>query len=260
MLRAIRRAAADSPLDVSPTFLGAHATPPEFDRPASYIDYLIADVLPEAAGLATAADIFLERGAFEAPEARRYLDACRSHGLAVRLHGDQFSERGAIPLAIELGARSVDHLEATGEDGARMLARSDVAAVLLPACALFLDLPSPPARTLVEAGGIVALATDFNPGSAFCESLPVAMNLACTRLKLAPAEALVACTANAAHVLGRDGEIGRLAPGYAADVLVLDAPDWRFLAYHLGGDRFAARIKRGRLLESDPASGARSIA
>ncbi|MGH3088596.1 MAG: amidohydrolase family protein, partial [Rubrobacteraceae bacterium] len=114
--------------------------------------------------------------------------------------------------------------------------------------ALFLDLPLPPARLLVEEGGIVALATDFNPGSSFCESLPLIMNLACTRLKLSPAEALCACTANAAHVLGGSGEVGRLAPGYRADVLVLDAPDWRHLAYHLGGDRFAARVKSGRLL------------
>jgi imidazolonepropionase len=164
----------------------------------------------------------------------------------LRIHGDQFSERGAISLAIELGACSIDHLENTSDEGARILARSDVAAVLLPACALFLDLPLPPARLLADEGAIVALATDFNPGSSFCESLPLVMNLACTRLKLSPAEALTACTANAAHVLGLNG-VGRLAPGYRADVLVLDAPDWRYLAYHLGGDRFAARIKSGKL-------------
>ena len=169
----------------------------------------------------------------------------------LRMHGDQFSERGAVGLAVELAVRSLDHLEATGGDGARMLARSGVAAVLLPACALFLDLPLPPARTLVENGAIVALATDFNPGSSFCESLPIVMNLACTRLGLSPAEAFSACTANAAHVLGLDGVAGRLAPGYLADILVLDAADWLCLAYHLGGDRFAARIKRGRLLQAD---------
>ena len=196
------------------------------------------------------ADVFLERGSFERSEARRYLQACRDRGLALRLHGDQFSERGAIPLAVELGARSVDHLENTGEEGARLLARSAVAAVLLPACGLFLGLPDPPARLLVDEGAIVALATDFNPGSSFCESLPLVMNLGCTRLGLSPAEALCACTANAAHVLGfRD--VGRLAPGYKADVLVLDASDWRHLAYHLGGDRFMARIKSGRLLSED---------
>ena len=247
-LRAIRDAGWESPVDVSPTFLGAHTVPPEFESAGEYVDFVVGEVLPEVAPLATAADVFLERGSFEVPETRRYLEACREHGLALRLHADQFSERGAVPLAIELGARSVDHLEATGEGGAREIARSDMAAVLLPACGLFLGLPDPPARLLVDEGAIVALATDFNPGSSFCESLPLVMNLACTRLGLSPAEALCACTANAAHVLGLD-DAGRLAPGYRADVLVLDAPDWRYLAYHLGGDRFAAKIKAGRLLD-----------
>jgi imidazolonepropionase len=217
-------------VDAHPTFLGAHTVPPEFSGAAEYVDFVIRAVLPDAAPLARAADVFLERGSFEVPEARMYLEACAGYSLALRLHADQFSERGAIPLAIELGARSVDHLENTGEAGAR-----------------FLNLPLPPARLLVEEGAIVALATDFNPGSSFCESLPLVMNLACTRLKLSPAEALCACTANAAHVLGLD-DVGRLAPGYKADMLVLDAPDWRYVTYHLGGDRFAARIKAGQVL------------
>ena len=146
--------------------------PPEADDADAYLDFLLADVLPDAAQLAEAADVFLERGAFDAGQARRYLEACREHGLALRLHGDQFTEAGAIPLAIELGARSVDHLEATGPDGIAALAGSDVTGVLLPASALFLGRPMPPARALVDAGAAVALATDFNPGSAFCESLP----------------------------------------------------------------------------------------
>ena len=246
-LRAIQAAAQRSPLDVSPTFLGAHTVPPEFDSAAEYVEFVLREVLPEAARLARQADVFLERGSFEVTEARRYLEACRGHGLGLRLHADQFSERGAIPLAIELGARSVDHLENTGEEGVRLLAGSDVAAVLLPACGLFLDLPLPPARQLADRGAIVALATDFNPGSSFTESLPLVMNLACTRLGLSPAEALTACTTNAAHVLDLS-DVGRLAPGYKADVLVLDAPDWRHLAYHLGGDRYAARVKAGRLV------------
>src|ERR687897_363851 len=246
-LRAIHDAGHSSPVDVYPTFLGAHTLPPEFDSVAEYVEFVIQEVLPEAAPLARSADVFLERGSFEVPEARRYLEACREYGLALRLHADQFSERGAIPLALELGARSVDHLEATKHEAAFMLARSDVAAVLLPACGLFLDLPLPPARLLADEGAILALATDFNPGSSFCESLPLVMNLACTRLGLSPAEALCACTANAAHVLGAE-DVGRLAPGYKADVLLLDAPDWRHLAYHLGGDRFAAKIKSGQVL------------
>ena len=246
-LRTIQAAGRSSPVDVHPTFLGAHTVPPEFDSAASYVEFVIHDVLPDAAPLARFADVFLERGSFEVPEARRYLEACRTYGLALRLHADQFSERGAIPLAIEIGARSVDHLEATGEEGARLLAGSGVAAVLLPACGLFLDLPLPPARLLADEGAIVALATDFNPGSSFCESLALVMNLACTRLGLSPAEALCACTANAAHVLGA-ADVGRLAPGYKADLLLLDVPDWRYIAYHLGGDRFAAKIKSGRVL------------
>ena len=240
-LRAIRDAGG------VPTWLGAHAVPPEFADADAYLDFALAEVLPEAAGLAEAADVFLERGAFDAAQARRYLEACRDAGLALRLHGDQFTEAGAIPLAVELGARSVDHLEATGEEGIRTLAASDVAGVLLPASALFLDRPMPPGRALVDAGAAVALATDFNPGSAFCESLPLVCSLAATKLHLSPAEALSACTVNAAHVLGRADRIGRLAPGYRADITLVDAHDWRYLAYHLGGRVVARTIVAGEL-------------
>jgi imidazolonepropionase len=191
--------------------------------------------------------VFLERGAFDAAQARRYLEACRDAGLALRLHGDQFTESGAVPLAIELGARSVDHLEATGDHGVRALAASDVAAVLLPASALFLGRPMPPARALADAGAIVALATDFNPGSAFTESLPLVCSLAATQLGLAPAEALAAVTVNASHVLGRAAEVGRIAPGYRADLVLLDAPDWRYLAYHLAGGIVHSVIRDGRI-------------
>ena len=228
-----------------PTFLGAHATPPEFTDADTYLDFLLADVLLDAARLAEASDVFLERGAFDVAQARRYLEACREHGLALRLHGDQFTEAGAVPLAVELGARSVDHLEATGADGIAALAASDVTGVLLPASALFLGRPMPPGRALVDAGAAIALATDFNPGSAFCESLPVVMSLAATQLRLSPAEALSACTVNGAHVLGRADRVGRLAPGYAADIALLDAPDWRYVAYHLAGDVIETVIKNG---------------
>jgi imidazolonepropionase len=228
-----------------PTWLGAHAVPPEFDDADAYLDFALADVLPEAASLAEAADVFLERGAFDAVQARRYLEACRAAGLELRLHADQFTEAGGIPLAIELGARSVDHLEATGPEGVRAVAGSDVAAVLLPIAAVFLGRSMPAGRELLDAGAIVALATDFNPGSAFCESLPIAMTLACTQLGLGPAAALAACTVNAAHVLGRADRVGRISPGFAADLLLLDAPDWRHLAYHFGGDLISVVVKDG---------------
>jgi len=239
-LRAIRAAGGHA------TWLGAHAVPPEHPDADAYVEYLIADVLAAAAELATAADVFVERGAFDADQARRYLEACRDAGLALRLHGDQFTERGAIPLAIELGARSVDHLEATTADGIRALAASDVVGVLLPASALFLDRPMPPARALADGGAALALATDFNPGSAFTTSLPLVASLACTQLHLGPEEALTAMTLNAAHVLGLHDR-GRIVAGLRADVTLLDAPDWRYLAYHLGGDVVRAVIRDGSL-------------
>ena len=232
-----------------PTWLGAHAVPPEFGDADAYLDFALAEVLPAAAEIAEAADVFLERGAFDTDQARRYLTACAEASLALRLHGDQFTEQGAVPLAIDLGARSVDHLEATGHEGVTALGNSNVAAVLLPASALFLARPMPPARALVDAGAIVVLATDFNPGSAFCESLPLTCSLAATQLRLSPAEALAACTVNAAHVLGRADSRGRLAPGYAADVVLLDAPDWRHLAYHLGANLVADVVLHGERAE-----------
>ena len=230
-----------------PTWLGAHAVPPEYADADAYLDFALAEVLPEAATIAEAADVFLERGAFDRDQARRYLEACREAGLALRLHGDQFSEQGAIPLAVELGARSVDHLEATGDEGVRALADSDVVGVLLPVAALVLGRPMPPGRALVDAGAAVALATDFNPGSAFCESLPLVTSLACTQLGLSPGEALNAITVNAAHVLGRADRVGRLAAGYDADLVLLGAQDWRHLAYHVGGEVVSAVVRSGRL-------------
>jgi imidazolonepropionase len=238
-----------------PTWLGAHAVPPEFEDGDAYLDFALGEVLPEAARVAEAADVFVEQGAFDVEQAHRYLQACREAGLALRLHGDQFTELGAVGLAIELGARSVDHLEATGDDGVRALARADVTAVLLPASALFLGRTMPPGRALADAGAAVALATDFNPGSAFCERLPITCSLACTQLRLSPAEALVASTVNAAHVLGCADRKGRIAAGYDADIVLLDAPDWRFLAYHLGGDDVGAVVVAGEVVSDDSKAG-----
>jgi imidazolonepropionase len=238
-LRAIRAAGGVA------TWLGAHAVPPEFHDADAYLDFALSEVLPEASLIADAADVFVERGAFDIPQARRYLEACVAAGLALRLHGDQFTAFGAVELAIELGARSIDHLEATVDHGVRLLAASDVTAVLLPASALFLGRPMPPGRALADAGVALALATDFNPGSAFCERLSIICSLACTQLRLSPAEALVACTVNAAHVLGCADRKGRVAPGYDADLLLLGAHDWRYLAYHLGGNDVATVIVGG---------------
>jgi imidazolonepropionase len=232
-----------------PTWLGAHAVPPEFTDAGAdaYLDFLLADVLPDAARLAQAADVFVERAAFDVEQARRYLEACRSAGLELRLHGDQFTELGAVGLAAELGARSIDHLEATGPTGVAQLAASEVTGVLLPASALFLGRPMPPGRALADAGASVVLATDFNPGSAYCESLPLVCSLACTQMGLAPAEALAACTVNAAHVLSLADRKGRLAPGYDADLVLVADDDWRHLAYHLAGPVVHTVVRGGRV-------------
>jgi imidazolonepropionase len=153
---------------------------------------------------------------------------------------------GSVPLAVELGARSIDHLEATGPDGVAQLAASDVVAVMLPIAALYLARPMPPARALVDAGAAIALATDFNPGSAFCESLPVVWTLACTQLGLTPEEVLAASTVNAAHVLGLHDR-GRVAAGLRADLVLIDAPDWRHVAYHLAGEIVHTVVREGRV-------------
>jgi imidazolonepropionase len=239
MLRAIRTAEALGSQRIFSTVLAAHAVPPEADDADSYIQRCVDEILPEVDewGLASAADVFCERGAFDVEQSRRYLTKAKELRLDLRLHGDQFTEIGAIPLAIELEAKSVDHLEATGPEGVAALAASDVIGVMLPSASLVLDRPMPPGRELIDAGAAVALASDFNPGSSFCESLPLVMALACAKMHMTPAEALSACTVNAAAVLGQADRIGRLRAGYQADIVLLDAPDWRYLTYHLGTPR-----------------------
>jgi imidazolonepropionase len=234
MLRAAHAAGRAANMRVTGTCLALHALPPEAESADAFVRLAIDEILPACAPLATAADCFLERGAFSADECRPYLAAAKERGLTLRIHGDQFSECGAIPLAAELGAASVDHLEQTGPEGVRLLAASGVAAVCLPLCALYLDLPMPPARALADAGARVVLATDFNPGSAPSESMLSTMNLACTQLRLSCSEALAAATTAPAAVLGLRDEVGRLAPGHAADIVLLDDPDWRIACYHLG--------------------------
>ncbi len=254
MLRAAQEAGYDSAAHVMSTCLAAHAVPEGTDADA-YIQLCIDEILPEVTewALAESADVFCERGAFDADQARRYLEAAREHGLALRLHGDQFAEIGAIDLAIELAVRSVDHLEATGPEGVAKLAASDVVGVALPASALTLGRPMPPARALIDAGGLLALATDFNPGSSPCDSLPTVMHLACTQMGLSPAEALVACTVNAAHVVGEGERLGRLRVGAPADIVVLEAPDWRHVAYHLGNPQVRHVICDGVWSLGEPA-------
>jgi imidazolonepropionase len=243
-LRVMQRLAATQPARLVPTFLGAHEVPPEHraDR-AAYVRLVCEEMIPAVAreGLAKSCDVFCEPGVFSPAESRAILTAARRHGLALKLHADEFEGSGGAELAAELGALSADHLAAVSDAGIRALAASDTVAVLLPATMLFLGKRAQaPARRLIEAGAAVALATDFNPGSSPTVSLPLVMGLGVSQLGLRHAEALTAVTVNAAAALGLAAERGQLAPGYSADLVVAAVRDWREVAYWLGANVVSA--------------------
>jgi imidazolonepropionase len=251
-LRVAAAASTHHPLRTVGTLLAAHTVPEEYEGDSdSYIDAVAIPALAQVASneYVTAADVFLERGSFGLEQARRYLAAAIEHGLAARLHGDQFSDQGGIDLAIDLGARSIDHLEALEPDASRLraLADSDVAAVLLPLSSLFLRRPYAPGRALVDAGAIVAVASDFNPGSSYGESLTLAMSLAGVGCGLSAREAFAAVTANAAWVLDCGARAGRFTVGQPADFVVFDQPALEHLAYHVGSPGVQAVYVAGQL-------------
>ncbi|HYK82458.1 MAG TPA: imidazolonepropionase [Gemmatimonadales bacterium] len=237
-LRVIREVATTARAHLVPTFLGAHAVPPEFlGRRAEYVRLLCEELIPAVAEqhLAVACDVFCEPGAFSVAETRTILSAARRAGLAVKLHADELEGSGGAELAVELGALSADHLAAVSEAGVRALATSDTVAVLLPATMVFLGRArQAPARRLVEAGAAVALATDFNPGSSPTVSLPLVMTLGVSQLGLTHAEALTAATVNAAAALGLAGERGQIVAGARADLVACEVSDWREVAYWMG--------------------------
>ncbi len=236
LLRVYRRLAEAGPTRVVATFLGAHVIPPEYrnDRDG-YVHLLVDDLIPEVAklGLATCCDVFVEDSAFTAEEARRILMAGRTHGLAPKLHADQLSASGGAELAAELGALSADHLEQISPRGMEAMARAGVVAVSLPIASLYLGQAPMPARRLIAAGVPVAVATDFNPGSAPSYHLPVALTLACVLQRMTPAEALKGATCIAARAVGLGDTVGSLEAGKAADLAVIDAPDVATWLYHL---------------------------
>jgi imidazolonepropionase len=236
LLRVYRQLAQEGPTRVVPTFLGAHVVPAEYrsDR-EGYVRLLVAELIPEVGrlGLAACCDVFVEQSAFSLEEARRILLAGRAAGLAPKLHADQLSSCGGAELAAEVGALSADHLEHVSERGIEAMARAGVVAVSLPIATLYLGQPPMPARRLIEAGVAVAVATDFNPGSAPSYHLPLALTLACTLQRMTPAEALKGATILAARAIGLEHRVGSLEPGKAADFAVLDAPDVATWLYHL---------------------------
>ncbi|MFN8443645.1 MAG: imidazolonepropionase [Caldilineaceae bacterium] len=257
MLAAIAQLDQESPCDLVPTFLGAHTTPPEWKHDVDgYVQQVIETMLSQAATWYSQShfadrspffvDVFCEDHAFSVEQARRILSAGQAQGLQAKLHVDQFNSLGGVEMALALEAVSVDHLEVTQPQDVERLAAAKTIAVVLPAVNFNLGLTQfAPARALIDQGAAVALATDMNPGSAPCLSLPLVMAIACRYQRLLPAEALNACTINAAHALGLGERIGSIEVGKQADLLILNTTDYRHLAYQLGGNLVEKVIKRG---------------
>jgi imidazolonepropionase len=238
ILRAIKQLNDETPLTYIPTFLGAHDIPSEYkSRRETYVSLVINEMLPRVAAekLAEYCDVFCETDVFTVDESRQILSAARCHGLGLRAHADQLSLSGGAKLAAELNAATADHLEHADAEGIQALKASKVQPVLLPGSVYALGSNQyPPAREMIDAGLAVVLASDFNPGSSPTPSMPMVLSLACTQMKMTPAEALTAATINAAYSLGRGDEIGSLEKGKRADFVIHDCEDYRELAYFFG--------------------------
>jgi imidazolonepropionase len=250
-LQAIAELNAEGPLELVPTFLGAHAVPPEFrnDR-AAYVRLLIDQMLPEIARqhLAEFCDVFCETGVFDLDESERILTRARALGFRLKLHADELTPLGGSELAARLGAVSADHLLCITDKGIDSLARAGTVATLLPGTAFFLGMPYAPARRLIERGVPIALASDCNPGTCPTENLPLVGAMACTQMKMRPAEVLTALTLNAAAALGRSSRIGTLEVGKQADFVICAIPHYTHLFYHFGVSHVWRVIKRGRVV------------
>ena len=236
ILRVMRSLNEESPLDIVPTFLGAHAVPREMDTD-EYIELVIDQMLPRIAKekLAEFCDVFCERGYFEVEQSRRILTAARKLGIKLRIHADQLSNFGGAKLAAELEATTADHLEKTDRDGIAAMKSAGVQPILLPGSVFALGSSDyPRAREMIQAGLAVVVATDFNPGSSPTPSIPMILSLACTQMKMSPAEAITAATINAAYGLNRGDRIGSLERGKLATFSVFDCEDYRELAYWFG--------------------------
>jgi len=248
MLRVIDLVARRTPLDVVPTFLGAHAVPPAFrEAPEDYVSLIVEEMLPavQKQGIARYCDVFCEEGAFTFDWSRRILQAARALGMGVKIHADEVHDLGGAGLAAELGAASADHLLAASSFNIARLAAAGVVAALLPATAYSLRKPYARAREMIAAGVPVALATDCNPGSCYTESMPFVIGLAVLNMGLSPAEALVAATLNAAYATGMQKKVGSLDAGKQADLLLLDGESPSILAYHAGTSPVVAVYKQG---------------
>jgi imidazolonepropionase len=256
-LDAILQLDAEHPVDLVPTFLGAHAIPPEYKgRTDDYVALVIDEMLPavrqwtqEKGNRYPFVDVFCEEGAFDLDQSRRILERAQVMGFPLKMHADEFAGLGGTALAVELGAVSADHLVCTPPADIAALGRGETIAVGLPCTPFGLNHHAyTPAGAILAAGGALALATDCNPGTAWCESMQFVMALACRAMKLAPAQALVAATLNAAFAVGRGDAVGSLEVDKTADILIMDAPDYRHLGYRFGGNTAGTVIKAGHIV------------
>lgn len=255
MLEAIHRLDAAHPVDLVPTFLGAHAIPAEYQgRADAFTDLVVEEMLPAFApsGGETPplfCDVFCEEGAFSLAQSRRILERATELGFGLKIHADEFKPLGGTALAVELGAVSADHLVCTPPEEIEALGRSQTIAVALPGTPFGLGHHEyTPARAIIEAGGALALATDLNPGTCYCESMQLMIALACRYMHLTPAEAITAATVNSAHAVGLGQVVGSLKPGKQADILVLNVPTYQHLGYRFGSNLVEKVIKRGRIV------------
>jgi imidazolonepropionase len=253
-LKAIKAASLATKLEMLPTLLSAHAVPPEFKgAPDKYLDYILSEILPEAAGkkLAVFADIFCERGYFTPDASRRYLRACALAGLIPKIHAEQLSSYGGILAGAEAGAVSADHADYAEKRDMLAMRRAGMVAALLPASNYFLSLSRyPDARAFIAEGVPVALATDFNPGTSPCWNMQFTLSAACTHMKMTPEEALCAATINGACALRAGGRLGSIAPGKQADIAVFDASDYREVCYYFGANLNKMTVKKGKVVYS----------
>jgi imidazolonepropionase len=250
-LEVIAELNAEGPLELVPTFLGAHAVPPEFrnDRDG-YLRLLVEEMLPliSREQLAEFCDVFCEQGVFSLAESERILQRACDLGFALKLHADELTPLGGAELAARLHATSADHLLRITDAGIDALARSETIATLLPGTAFFLGVAYAPARRLIEHGLVVALASDCNPGTCPSENLPLIGTMACTQMKMLPAEVVSALTLNAAAALGRSDRLGSIEAGKQADLIICKVPNYRHLFYHFGVNHVWRVIKRGRVV------------
>lgn len=238
----------EHPVDIVPTFMGAHATPAEYKgREDEFIDWLIGEMIPEVAekGLAECCDIFCERGVFSIEQSRRYLEAAAAHGFRTKIHADEIVDTGGARLAAEVGCLSADHLLMASDEGIGALAASDTVATLLPCTAFSLKEHYARGREMIDAGCAVALATDLNPGSSFTSSIPLTIAIACIYMKMSPEEAVTALTINGAAAVGRADRIGSIEVGKQGDLVILDFPSYKFLPYHVGMNIVRTVVKDG---------------